>query len=215
MRRTGAFLAEEQQRDANDAALALAENAKRVLAETKKFLDEFDEDGIKDDDKDIDRARKEIELLAENEKRKEDVELSFYYHGEEEEEDALSSSSSLSERKKRNTFAEKFLGVFPGWSGGEEKCCCNRHRGAADTRLRSIFIIIIIIIRRGRKVDDGCDRVHRESEEFERVFDYRKLRNGREREIRAELYSRDGVFCEKELRGRVCVLLGRWDIFGG
>ena len=47
---------------------------------------------------------------------KEDVELSFYYHGdEEEEEDALSSSSSLSERKKRNTFAEKFLGgCFPG-----------------------------------------------------------------------------------------------------
>ena len=95
---------------------ALAENAKRVLAETKKFLDEFDEDGIKDDDKDIDRARKEIELLAgEMRSEKEDVELSFYYHGEEEEEDALSSSSSLSERKKRNTFAEKFLGgCFPG-----------------------------------------------------------------------------------------------------
>ena len=96
---------------------ALAENAKRVLAETKKFLDEFDEDGIKDDDKDIDRARKEIEQLAgEMRSEKEDVELSFYYHGEEEEEeDALSSSSSLSERKKRNTFAEKFLGgCFPG-----------------------------------------------------------------------------------------------------
>ena len=95
---------------------ALAENAKRVLAETKKFLDEFDEDGIKDDDKDIDRARKEIERLAgEMRSEKEDVELSFYYHGEEEEEDALSSSSSLSERKKRNTFAEKFLGgCFPG-----------------------------------------------------------------------------------------------------
>lgn len=94
---------------------ALAENAKRVLAETKKFLDEFDEDGIKDDDKDIDRARKEIEQLAgEMRSEKEDVELSFYYHGEEEE-DALSSSSSLSERKKRNTFAEKFLGgCFPG-----------------------------------------------------------------------------------------------------
>ena len=96
---------------------ALAENAKRVLAETKKFLDEFDEDGIKDDDKDIDRARKEIEQLAgEMRSEKEDVELSFYYHGdEEEEEDAVSSSSSLSERKKRNTFAEKFLGgCFPG-----------------------------------------------------------------------------------------------------
>ena len=95
---------------------ALAENAKRVLAETKKFLDEFDEDGIKDDDKDIDRARKEIEQLAgEMRSEKEDVELSFYYHGEEEEEDALSSSSSLSERKKRNTFVEKFLGgCFPG-----------------------------------------------------------------------------------------------------
>ena len=95
---------------------ALAENAKRVLAETKKFLDEFDEDGIKDDDKDIDRARKEIERLAgEMRSEKEDVELSFYYHGEEDEEDALSSSSSLSERKKRNTFAEKFLGgCFPG-----------------------------------------------------------------------------------------------------
>ena len=96
---------------------ALAENAKRVLAETKKFLDEFDEDGIKDDDKDIDRARKEIEQLAgEMRSEKEDVELSFYYHGdEEEEEDALSSSSSLSERKKRNAFAEKFLGgCFPG-----------------------------------------------------------------------------------------------------
>ena len=95
---------------------ALAENAKRVLAETKKFLDEFDEYGIKDDDKDIDRARKEIEQLAgEMRSEKEDVELSFYYHGEEEEEDALSSSSSLSERKKRNTFAEKFLGgCFPG-----------------------------------------------------------------------------------------------------
>ena len=96
---------------------ALAENAKRVLAETKKFLDEFDEDGIKDDVKDIDRARKEIEQLAgEMRSEKEDVELSFYYHGdEEEEEDALSSSSSLSERKKRNTFAEKFLGgCFPG-----------------------------------------------------------------------------------------------------
>ena len=73
---------------------ALAENAKRVLAETKKFLDEFDEDGIKDDDKDIDRARKEIEQLAgEMRSEKEDVELSFYYHGdEEEEEDALSLS---------------------------------------------------------------------------------------------------------------------------
>ena len=49
-------------------------------------------------------------------RQKEDVELSFYYHGdEEEEEDAVSSSSSLSERKKRNTFAEKFLGgCFPG-----------------------------------------------------------------------------------------------------
>ena len=95
---------------------ALAENAKRVLAETKKFLDEFDEDGIKDDDKDIDRARKEIEQLAgEMRSEKEDVELSFYYHGEEEEQDALSSSSSLSERKKRNTFAEKFVGgCFPG-----------------------------------------------------------------------------------------------------
>ena len=96
---------------------ALAENAKRVLAETKKFLDEFDEDGIKDDDKDIDRARKEIEQLAgEMRSEKEDVELSFYYHGdEEEEEDAVSSSSSLSERKKRNTFVEKFLGgCFPG-----------------------------------------------------------------------------------------------------
>ena len=96
---------------------ALAENAKRVLAETKKFLDEFDEDGIKDDDKDIDRARKEIEQLAgEMRSEKEDVELSFYYHGdEEEEEDAVSSSSSLSERKKRNAFAEKFLGgCFPG-----------------------------------------------------------------------------------------------------
>ena len=96
---------------------ALAENAKRVLAETKKFLDEFDEDGIKDDDKDIDRARKEIERLAgEMRSEKEDVELSFYYHGdEEEEEDAVSSSSSLSERKKRSTFAEKFLGgCFPG-----------------------------------------------------------------------------------------------------
>ena len=95
---------------------ALAENAKRVLAETKKFLDEFDEDGIKDDDKDIDRARKEIEQLAgEMRSEKEDVELSFYYHGDEEEEDAVSSSSSLSERKKRNTFAEKFLGgCFPG-----------------------------------------------------------------------------------------------------
>ena len=96
---------------------ALAENAKRVLAETKKFLDEFDEDGIKDDDKDIDRARKEIEQLAgEMRSEKEDVELSFYHHGdEEEEEDAVSSSSSLSERKKRNTFAEKFLGgCFPG-----------------------------------------------------------------------------------------------------
>ena len=96
---------------------ALAENAKRVLAETKKFLDEFDEDGIKDDDKDIDRARKEIEQLAgEMRSEKEDVELSFYYHGdEEEEEDAVSSSSSLSERKKRNTFAEKFVGgCFPG-----------------------------------------------------------------------------------------------------
>jgi len=96
---------------------ALAENAERVLAETKKFLDEFDEDGIKDDDKDIDRARKEIEQLAgEMRSEKEDVELSFYYHGdEEEEEDAVSSSSSLSERKKRNTFAEKFLGgCFPG-----------------------------------------------------------------------------------------------------
>ena len=95
---------------------ALAENAKRVLAETKKFLDEFDEDGIKDDDKDIDRARKEIEQLAgEMRSEKEDVELSFYYHGdEEEEEDAVSSSSSLSERK-RNTFVEKFLGgCFPG-----------------------------------------------------------------------------------------------------
>ena len=95
---------------------ALAENAKRVLAETKKFLDEFDEDGIKDDDKDIDRARKEIEQLAgEMRSEKEDVELSFYYHGdEEEEEDAVSSSSSLSERKKRNTFVEKFLGgCFP------------------------------------------------------------------------------------------------------
>ena len=96
---------------------ALAENAKRVLAETKKFLDEFDEDGIKDDDKDIDRARKEIEQLAgEMRSEKEDVELSFYYHGDEEEEEgAVSSSSSLSERKKRNTFAEKFLGgCFPG-----------------------------------------------------------------------------------------------------
>lgn len=96
---------------------ALAENAERVLAETKKFLEEFDEDGIKDDDKDIDRARKEIEQLAgEIRSEKEDVELSFYYHGdEEEEEDAVSSSSSLSERKKRNTFAEKFLGgCFPG-----------------------------------------------------------------------------------------------------
>ena len=96
---------------------ALAENAKRVLAETKKFLDEFDEDGIKDDDKDIDRARKEIEQLAgEMRSEKEDVELSFYYHGDEEEEkDAVSSSSSLNERKKRNTFAEKFLGgCFPG-----------------------------------------------------------------------------------------------------
>jgi hypothetical protein len=96
---------------------ALAENAKRVLAETKKFLDEFEEDGIKYDDKDIDRARKEIEQLAgEMRSEKEDVELSFYYHGdEEEEEDAVSSSSSLSERKKRNTFVEKFLGgCFPG-----------------------------------------------------------------------------------------------------
>ena len=99
---------------------ALAENAKRVLAETKKFLDEFDEDGIKDDDKDIDRARKEIEQLAgEMRSEKEDVELSFYYHGdEEEEEDAVSSSSSLSERKKRNTFAEKFLGGC--FTGGVE-----------------------------------------------------------------------------------------------
>ena len=83
---------------------ALAENAKGVLAETKKFLDE-------DDDKDeeesiIDRAMlKEIERVAgEMRSEKEDVELSFYYHGdEEEEEDAVSSSSSLSERKKRNT----------------------------------------------------------------------------------------------------------------
>ena len=88
----------------------------KTKTKTKKFLDEFDEDGIKDDDKDIDRARKEIERLAgEMRSEKEDVELSFYYHGEEEEEDALSSSSSLSERKKRNTFAEKFLGgCFPG-----------------------------------------------------------------------------------------------------
>ena len=78
---------------------ALAENAKRVLAETKKFLDEFDEDGIKDDDKDIDRARKEIEQLA--------------------------------------------------------------------------------------------------------------------GETRGVVFGRDGVFCEKERRGRVCVLLGRWDSFGG
>ena len=30
-------------------------------------------------------------------------------------------------------------------------------------------------------MDDGCDRVHRENEEFERArVDYRKLRNGRE-----------------------------------
>ncbi|CAL6275309.1 unnamed protein product [Bathycoccus prasinos] len=117
---------------------ALAENAKRVLAETKKFLD------IKDDEKDdeesiiIDREMlKEIERLAEEMRSEtEDVELSFYYGDEEEEEDAVSSSSSSPrERKKRNEFAEKFLGgCFPG--GVEVKKNVSRRSATAAAAVR-------------------------------------------------------------------------------
>lgn len=116
---------------------ALAENAKGVLAETKKFLDE-DDDKDEEESSIIDRAMlKEIERVAgEMRSEKEDVELSFYYHGdEEEEEDAVSSSSSLSERKKRNTFAEKFLGgCFPG--GVEVKKNVSRCSATAAAALR-------------------------------------------------------------------------------
>jgi len=169
--------------------LALEKNAKRVLDETKRIGKEEEEEEVYED---ISADAKEIETLLDEMRKERDVCVCFH-HNHHHRSVSHDDEDEKKKKKKKKKKEEKFLrSCFPR-QGVKVVRRKRSFFGRAGAHLRSIFV------RKGRgrrKMDDGCDRVHREIEKIERVHRRRKLRDGRESE-RASIGSvlgRDGVF---------------------